>query len=100
MFVWVLGNIGAILEQYWVISGDIGIISSSVKSVRCIGQGQFKSYQVSYFLVNLVWPCRIRYITILLKTTDIVNTACNITHICLVFRGTLINASTQDALVW
>ena len=43
----ILGNFG----RYHLISGDIGQNWDDI-SPLCIGQGQFKSYQVSVFLVN------------------------------------------------
>ena len=61
------GNIG----QYWTKLKDIGVFSSSVKSVMYwaraiqVVTGQF------FVVVNFVWPCQARYVTILLKTADI-----------------------------
>ena len=61
----ILDNIG----RFCAISGDIGVISSSVRYVfGKINSSRSGSFN---FLVNFVWPCRIRAVTILLETADI-----------------------------
>ena len=70
----ILGDIRAIsgdIGRYRTISEDIGVISSSVKSVMYLARPiQLVPGQL-IFLVNFVWPCRMRAVTILLKTADI-----------------------------
>ena len=70
----VSGDIRAIsgyIGRYRTISEDIGVISSSVKSVMYLARPIQVVPGQLIFLVNFVWPCWIRAVTILLKTADI-----------------------------
>ena len=73
--VWaILGDITqycAISGRYWKILKYIGIISSSINSVMYWARPIQVVPGQLFFLVNFVWPCWIRYVTILLKTADI-----------------------------
>ena len=69
----ILGNMGRyhpISGDIGAISGDIGVISSSVKSVMYLAR-PIQVVPGQLLFVNFVWPCRVRDVTILLKTADI-----------------------------
>ena len=67
------------ITRYWAVSGDIGAIWKDIGVVSC--SVKFVMYWARpiqvvvpgqlFFLVYFVWPCRICYVAILLKTAFI-----------------------------